>query len=134
MPCVGVCTICKHNRDSRLCTCLGRRRNADPFHEGFNEAVEFIEETRFFGNDARDDAYALIGSVRQQFYADVASGKLKDGDILKRIDRDATRLRERADGRLYATRQKLSENPPPKRKEDDGMSNAERLRARLAKP
>lgn len=130
MTCAGVCTLCGMNRNSRLCDCLSRRRSGDAIHESLQDAETFIAETRFFGNDAKDAAFELILSARQTVYADVASGKIADGNILKKIDRDVETLKTRAKGKLFATAQKMSEQPA-KRSSDDGLSNAERLAARL---
>lgn len=131
MTCIGVCTICGMNRDSQLCTCLDRKRSGDGVHESLREAESFIAETRYFGNDAKELAFELILEASQRMYAAVADGTIADGNILKRIDRDVETLKNRAKGKLFATAQKMAEKPKRTASSDDGMSNVERLRARL---
>lgn len=132
MSCSGVCTLCGMSRDSRLCTCLQRRHNSDPIHESLADAETFIRETRFFGNQAHEDALAKILAERQVMYAKVTDGTITDSTILIRIDRDAKRLKELADGKLYNTRQKMAEKPQSRSERiEDGLTNLQRLRKGL---
>lgn len=131
MTCVGNCTLCGFARDSRLCDCLSRVRSNDPIHEELQDAEDFIRETRFFGNDAKDEAFELILAGRQRVLADIANGKIFDGNILKKVDRDVETLKTRAKGKLFATAQKLSERPRKTAQQTDGLSNVERLQLRL---
>lgn len=131
MTCTGVCTLCGLNRDSRLCRCLDRIRSGDGIHESLRDAETFIAETRFFGNAAKDTAFELILQGRQTIYSQVANGTIKDSTILIRIDRDVETLKTRAKGKLFATAQKMSEQPKRPSPQNDGMSNVERLTARL---
>ncbi len=107
MTCAGKCSMCGKLRD-RECSCLQRVRNNDPIHPSLAVAEAFITDTRYFGNDALDDAMALIASARRDAI-EATSQRLMDGFTCKRIDQDAHRLVERAKGKLYGTRQRLAE-------------------------
>jgi len=111
---------------------LDRRKCGDEIHATFADAHSFITETRYFGNKAHETALALILASRQEFYKGFAEGKFADGHLCKRIDRDAQRLKVKADGRLYATRLKMAEQPRKSTKVDT-RSNAERLRKQLGR-
>lgn len=126
--------MCGLNRDSRMCRCFDRIRSGDGIHESLRDAETFIAETRFFGNEAKETAFELILTGRQTMYQKVADGTIKDSTILIRIDRDVETLKTRAKGKLFATAQKMSEQPRPTRSQSDGMSNVERLIARLQFP
>lgn len=110
MSCAGVCTLCGFNRNSRLCTCLDRVRNNDPFHPQLADIESAIRDNMYFGRDAYDTALESIAAVKAAFRADYVSenrGKL-DGWDIKRIDEQSARLIKIAKGKLFATAQRMA--------------------------
>jgi hypothetical protein len=134
LTCTGVCLLCGMSRASKLCQCVDRRKDNDPFHEAYGEVLYYLEDIRFFGHVHAVVARGMVQDVRHEFLAGVASGKYADGDILKRIDRDAERLERRISGKIYGAAMRMQENPPKEKRNalDDGAAQADRIRQLFA--
>lgn len=108
MTCAGNCRLCGLSRDG-ACKCMVRGGTiVDGFHAKLLLAWEFITTERFFGSVKRQTAFELINLAHQEILAEVANGST-DGRELMTFDRDAVRLRRMADGKLFATRQRMAE-------------------------
>lgn len=105
MTCAGVCRLCGMNRDSKLCTCLARPRNNDPFHPLLADIETNIRDNRYFGRTALQDALQDIQAARASFISDYTGENRRgsDGWDIKRIDEQSQRLVAIAKGKLFGT-------------------------------
>jgi hypothetical protein len=107
MTCDGSCRLCFKLRKD--CECIAGRRGGkviDDFHPAYAIALEYIRTETFFGKVKHEQALALIQAARLET---LNSGERVEGFARMRLDKDARRLVQMADGRLYATRAKMSE-------------------------
>jgi hypothetical protein len=124
MTCAGVCTLCGYNRNSRLCTCLERVRNHDPFHPLLANIEISIRENRYFGKKAFEQALEEIQAARCAFMSDYAGDNRRhsDGWDIKRIDEQAKRLVLIAKGKLFGTAQRMRERGDTKPANSDDVA------------
>lgn len=108
MSCEGICNLCHLLRDGQ-CQCFRRGgRIVDSVHPTLTLAESYIETERFFGRAKRDVAFELIDLERRTLLSHVASGQV-DGRELRQFDKDAERLKVRANGKVFATAQMMAE-------------------------
>lgn len=142
MACAGVCRLCGYNRDSRLCSCLRRiTSNRDPFHFAVYDIVEEIRETRFYGHAKHAEFTARLESIRHDWSERLLQHRC-DGFSYNRVCVDIDRAIKLGEGKIFAARLKMSEQPKGKqprnkREPSERLSNAEimkRFRATLNVP
>lgn len=130
MACEGICGICHVSRSQ--CQCIAGRRGGkviDDFLPLFDTARTYILTEKFFGKDKHEIALALIGETRNEA---IHTETPPMGFDRMRIDRDAKRLVAMADGKLFATRQKMAEQKDDERgKRANSTDVLERYRQRM---
>jgi hypothetical protein len=109
-PVDATCRLCfKLRRD---CECIAGRRGGkqiDDFHPAFAIAHEYIREEMFFGKEKHKTALELLKSSKAMYLEDYiqSHGRNLEGFERMRLDKDDLRLERMADGRLFATMQKM---------------------------
>lgn len=103
----SACGLCGKLRN-RGCECFRRGGKCiDDFHPAYSIAHEYITTEKFFGSEKHETALALIQDARLETLS--SSECQVVGFDRMRLDKDAQRLKAMADGRLFATRQKMAE-------------------------